>query len=207
MRKLSLLSFFIFVSFLSFLKVSAQDTLVLMNGKRINGNVLEIQEKAIKYRIGSNPKSPIHSIKPYRVFAINKNDGTEKVIFAPDTLDQSDYTIPQLRTFIKGERAAQTGYNNTLNKALAFVAGAGASYFSIYGLVVPALYSSIVGASSPDINKQKNVDPALANVPEYQDGYLTITRQKKIRNSFVAGMIGFAVGFTTQAIIGNNTKK
>lgn len=207
MRNHILFSFFILYSFLSFLNATAQDTIILINGKKLNANVLEVQENTIKYKIGNGKKKKIHSMRSDRVFAINKADGTEQLVFKQDSLDETDFTVSQLRLFIKGEQAAQTGYHNNLNKVIAFALGAAASSFDIYGLVVPALYSSIVGSVSPDINKQKNVDPALINVPEYQEGYFKVSRDKKIRNSFVAGMIGFAVGFTAQAIIGNNIKK
>jgi hypothetical protein len=207
MRILFSFSFLILASFLPVLKASAQDTIMLINGKKINANVLQVQEKSIKYRTGGTDKKKIHSIKPYRVFAINKSDGTEELIFKPDSLDEPEFNLSQFRMFIKGEQAAQTGYNNKLNKVVAFVLGAAASNLDIYGLIVPALYSSIVGSVSPDINKLRNADPALINNVDYQEGYLKVVRDKKIRNSFVAGMIGFATGFAAQAIIGNNTRK
>ena len=207
MRYPIFLSFFLVSSLLTNLKASAQDTIVMLNGKRINGTVLEIQETSIKYRIGTNLNDKVRSIKSDRVFAINKSNGEEKIIFKPDTLDEPDFNVSQLRLFIKGEQAAQAGYHNTLNKAAAFAVGVGSSFFSIYGLVGPALYSSIVGSVSPDINKQKNTDPALINVTDYQEGYLSVAQSKKIKNSYIAGMIGFVAGFTAQSIIGNNTKK
>jgi hypothetical protein len=181
----------------------AQDTIVLNNGKIRHGLVLEAMQSEIKY----NSDGKNHSLKASRVFSINKADGSKEMIFKLDSMDEPGINMEQMQLYVTGERAAQTGYHNNLNKVVAFAAGAGFSFFSIYGLIGPAIYTSVVGSSSPNINKQSNLDTSLMLNTDYQEGYFAVARNKKIRNSFIAGMLGFAVGFTAQSIIGNNVKR
>jgi len=219
MRKLIAFLFLLIVLLTFCFKVLAQDitqtqvpnnlsdTIILLTGKKIGGTVLNINEDRIHYQTFIDKKKKNHSINPERVFSVTKSDGSEVVVFKPDTLDPNEFSVSQLRVFIKGEQAARIGYSDNLNKVMAFLVGAGSSYFTIYGIVGPGIYSSIVGSYSPDINQQHAADSAMINNTDYREGYLRVCRDKKIRNSFVAGMIGFAVGFTAQSIMGNQLKR
>lgn len=132
---------------------------MLLNGKTILVNSVEIRDHGIAYRkvesqTGKNKKSKLRFIHPDRVFSVRFSDGREQVVFEPDTLDPLEFSVSQMRMFIKGEQDAAMYYKNDLNKVLAVGVGAGAGILGFYGLVIPPLYSTVVGSYSPNLDKR-----------------------------------------------------
>jgi hypothetical protein len=197
MRILSgLLLFFLF----SVVPALAQDTLLLINGRQLIVKSVDLKDFTIAYR--TLDKNRLRTIDPYRVFSISYADGTERVIYQSDSLDPVDFTPDQMRMFIRGEQDADRYYRNTPNKAAAFLIGGGASYFTIYGLVIPPLYATVVGSFSPRIEKYRT-DINLLNVSEYREGYERKARDRKIRNALIGGMAGFVTGFVVLNLVAN----
>jgi hypothetical protein len=88
------------------------------------------------------------------VFSIIYKEGNERVVFSPDTLDPLDFKVEEMRSFIRGEQDAQLLYKNNLVRVIGLGVGAGSGLLAIYGLVGPPLYSTVLGAFSPNIEKQ-----------------------------------------------------
>ena len=172
--------------------LKAQDTIVFMNGKVLPVKNITLSGYTIAYK--TIEKDKLKKISPDNVFSIQYADGTERIIFNPDPRDSLEYTIPQMRMFIKGEQDASLYYKNNANKVAAFLVGGGASIFAIYGLVVPAAYATVVGAFSPNMGKMKVSDTMLLNDQDYREGYKSKVRNRKIRNSLISGFLGFAAG-------------
>lgn len=103
--------------------------------------------------------------------------------------------------FIKGEQDADKYYKNNFNKGTAFVLGASGGLLGFYGLAVPPLYATIVGAFSPKMEKQKVSDPALLQNNIYREGYEKKARDRKIRNAMIGGLVGFVAGSVAFSII------
>jgi hypothetical protein len=177
---------------LAFIGLKAQDTIVFMNGKVLPVKNITLSGYTIAYR--TIEKDKLKKISPENVFSIQYADGTERVIFTPDPSDSLEYTVSQMRMFIKGEQDASLYYNNNVNKVAAFVVGGGASLFAIYGLVVPAAYATVVGAFSPNMGRMKVSDTMLLNDQDYREGYKSKVRNRKIRNGLISGFLGFAAG-------------
>ncbi|MCX6291242.1 MAG: hypothetical protein NT126_05710 [Bacteroidetes bacterium] len=188
---LLLLLIFLFTSY-----SKAQDTIVLLSGKTIVASSIEYGGYAISYK-GMKAGSRMKRIGSENIFSIIHPDGSERIMYQPDSIDETDFNVEQMRMFIRGEQDAMKYYKNNLNKAVAFFCGGGSSLFAIYGLVGPAIYSTASGSFSPDISKQKVSDPLWLHADEYREGYERKIRDKKIRNSILYGFAGFAVGFTT----------
>jgi hypothetical protein len=187
---------------ISSLGVLAQDKLLLMNGRIIDVKNVSPSGYIIAYR--TTAKNKLKKIDTDRVFSIQYADGSEKVVFTPNPQDSLEYTVPQMRMYIKGEQDASLYYKNTLNKAASFAIGGGAALLAIYGIIIPPIYSTVVGAFSPNMEKMKVSDPALLNDQDYREGYKTKVRNRKIRNSLISGFIGFAVGVVTYSVISQN---
>lgn len=171
----------------------AQDRIIL-----INGNVLEVKNVELKDNIVSFQclnKEKRKKIHPDRVFSVQYENGTERVVFVTDPLDPNDFKPEEMRMFIKGEQDAKLYYHNTGNKIVSAAIGAGAGLLTIYGLVVPPLYSTVVGSFSPNVRKHNVSDPSMRDNLIYREGYERICRDRKIRNSLMYGFAGFAVGF------------
>jgi hypothetical protein len=180
---------------------SAQDKIVLINGDVLEVRNVELKDNNISFQ--SMKKEKRKKINPYRVFSIQYANGTEEVIFVTDPLDPNDFKPEEMRMFIKGEQEAKIYYHNTGNKIAAAAIGASAGLLTIYGVVVPALYSTIVGSFSPNVYKHKVSDPLLRENLNFREGYERKCRDRKIRNSLLFGFGGFFIGFAAFAILLN----
>lgn len=200
-RRLTLFLFlFTGLSFLTY----GQDSIVLLSGKTIIAKGVEVGMYSITYH-KPDAKGKQKRINPEQVFSIVHSDGTERIIYQRDSLEQGeDYTIEQMKMFIKGEQDAIKYYRNNINKIAAFASGAGVSYFGFYGIIGPAIYSTVVGSFSPVMEKQKVSDPSLIKVDEYRDGYERKVRDKKIIQSIFYGLAGFAAGVVTYSVVTHN---
>ncbi len=177
---------------------SAQDKILLINGNVLDVKNVELKDNTISFQ--SMNKEKRKKINPERVFSVQYADGTERIVFTSDPLDPNDFKPEEMRMFIKGEQDANLYYHNIGNKIGAGIVGASAGLLTIYGLVVPALYSTVVGSFSPNVNKHNVSDPALRDNLNYREGYERKCRDRKIRNSLLYGFGGFVVGFTAFAI-------
>jgi len=180
---------------------SAQDKIILINGDVLEVRNVELKDNNISFQ--SMKKEKRKKINPYRVFSIQYANGTEEVIFVTDPLDPNDFKPEEMRMFIKGEQEAKIYYHNTANKVAAAAIGVGAGMLTIYGIVVPALYSTVVGSFSPNVYKHEVSDPALRENLNFREGYERKCRDRKIRNSLLFGFGGFFIGFTAFAILLN----
>jgi hypothetical protein len=195
-------SFFLTLSFLIPTLASAQDRIILINGNVLEVKNVELKDNKVSFQCLNKEKRK--KINPDRVFSVQYADGTERVIFESDPLDPSDFKPEEMRMFIKGEQDAKRYYHNTGNKIVSAAVGASAGLLTIYGLVVPALYSTVVGSFSPNVQKHDVSDPALRDNLNYREGYERKCRDRKIRNSLLYGFGGFFVGFATFAVLLNN---
>jgi len=191
--------FFRIIVFLIAVSASAQDKIILINGNVLEVRNVEIKDNTISFQ--SMKKEKRKKIDPYRVFSVQYANGKEDVVFVTDPLDPNDFKPEEMRMFIKGEQEAKIYYHNTGNKIAAAVIGASAGMLTIYGIVVPALYSTVVGSFSPNVYKHEVSDPALRENLNFREGYERKCRDRKIRNSLLFGFGGFFVGFTAFAIL------
>jgi len=70
-------------------------------------------------------------------------------------VEDGDFRVDQMRMFILGEQDAMKYYKNDINKVGGFLFGAGSVYFGFYGIIGPALYSTVVGSFSPNMESKK----------------------------------------------------
>lgn len=158
MPKIFLYLFFL----LTGLVCQAQDTLILITGRTFIVKSVEIGEYSIGYQKidpkNPNAKTRMRSMDPERVFAVHFKNGTEQVVFQTDTFDSADFTVEEMRKFIKGEQDAREFYHNQSPKILGLAVGAGSSIFTFYGLIGPPLFSTVLGSFSPNVDKKLTFD-------------------------------------------------
>jgi hypothetical protein len=149
--------FFFTLFFIYFCQaVSAQDTLLLISGRKIVVSTIDLSGNTIAYR--TPEKNKLKTIDPYRVFSIIYKDGQERIIYQPDSLDPIDFKVDEMRNFIKGEQDARSLYKNNSIKIIGVGLGAGSAFLGFYGVVVPPLYATVIGSYSPNIEKRLNVN-------------------------------------------------
>lgn len=199
-HRIFLLFFFLFgLNFYS----NAQDTIVLLSGKTIIAKNIAVGMYSVTY-YSLKENSWQKRIGPESVFSIKHADGTERIVYERDSLEEEDYTVEQMRMYVRGEQDAMKYYKNNVNKIAAFACGGVASFFGFYGLIGPAIYSTVSGSVSPIMEKQKVSDPVLLHADEYREGYQRKVRDKKVKSSILYGIAGFAATFAAISIATHN---
>ncbi len=149
--------FFFTLFFIYFCQsVSAQDTLLLISGRQIVVSSIDLNNNTIAYR-RIDKKDKLKTIDPYRVFSVKYRDGSERIIYQPDSLDPIDFKVEEMRTFIKGEQDARYLYKNNFIKYAGLGIGAGCAFLGFYGVVGPPLYATVVGSYSPNVEKRLTI--------------------------------------------------
>ncbi|MEY4594696.1 MAG: hypothetical protein RIQ47_1106 [Bacteroidota bacterium] len=169
----------------------AQDTIVFINGKQVAAQSVQVSDYSVDYR---TVYGKLKHADAYRIFSVRKAEGQEQIVYRPDPNDSIDFSIEQMRLFIKGEQDAEKYFRGHGNKVVSFGFGFASSLMGWFGLAGPPIYSTVIGSFSPNMEKARVSDEAYRSVPEYCEGYQRKSRDKKIRNSFLSGMAGFAAG-------------
>jgi len=191
--------YFLFAFSLCAFIACAQNKIILLNGKEIPALTPSLQGEKIVYR--SPLKNKLKKINADHAFSFQDANGLETVVYQKDPLDTGDFNVEDMRSFIKGEQDADRYYRNNVNKVAAAAIGAAGGLLNIYGLAVPAIYSTIVGGTSPNADKQEVSDVSMLSNPVFREGYERRCRDRKIRNSLFFGYGGFAVSVTMLAIL------
>lgn len=191
----------------------AQDTLRLINGKIKPVKLYNLNDpdwvRYVKFK-GSNR---VKKVDVFKVFSVKLADGTEKVIYNPDTV-AGDPDVEWVRDYIAGQQYGMlhkkdhfSKKDNSWHRKVNFteiggvaVGGAG-SLLSFYGIPVPAIYAIAVGRSSPAVPDAPDIAPQYKNSDGFKTGYQKHKRNQRIRQGFISGMIGFAIGVATLTII------
>ena len=136
---------------------------------------VDLKDFTIAY--GRWVKNRLCTIDPYRVFSISHADGTERVIYERDSLDPVDFSVNKCACSSGASRMPTDIIRTRPIKSRLFSLAA-ALYFTIYGLVIPPLYATIIGSFSPRIEKYQT-DINLLNVSEYREGYERKARDRR----------------------------
>src|SRR5205085_12004901 len=121
-------NFFLTLFFIYFCHtLSAQDTLLLISGRKIVVSAIDLSGNTIAYRT-PDKKDKLKTIDPYRVFSVIYRDGNERIIYQPDSLDPIDFKVEEMRNFIKGEQDARSLYKNNAIKVIGAGFGAGSAF-------------------------------------------------------------------------------
>ncbi len=183
---------FLIIFFLASIKTNAQQKILLLNGNEIDIKSYVIDDPYITYKKTNDTHNRTRILEKLDVFAVKKEDGTEEIIYTPDSLN---FTIEEARNYIRGEQAAKQFYHKPINKWAAGVFGVGTSVLSFYSLPVPMLYSVVVGRFNPKkMQIPDGYDVPYSTTEAYRYGYDKKARNIKIQQSLKWGYIGLGVG-------------
>jgi hypothetical protein len=182
--------------------ILAQDTLIYINGKKEVAKNVRLADTQIHYSPAQKPQH-LKKVETYNIFAIRYGNGSETVMYSQDTLTD-DFSIEQMRMFVKGQQDAIQYYNPTAVSVSSAIIGVGSGLFlQFFALAPPAVFATIVGASSPKMERQP-VDRDLLNSEEYRMGYETKARNIKIKRALIYGIGGALVGYAGFRVIEAN---
>lgn len=137
-------------------------------------------------------------VKSEQVFSVLKPDGSEIVVYAPDTLglltidveEELDYNVTEMRAYIIGRQDGRKHrlHDIAIGAGMGYVAGlAGTAYGqAFYTPLVPAVALVIMGVTEAKIKPQLLQPWTGTQLNAYRDGYTRSARGRK--------MLGFALG-------------
>ncbi len=183
------------------LPVAGQGKLVFLNGKVRHFDKAEVVGDFIVYQPEGQGKASLRKADKFNVFSIVNDDGSEMVIYDPDTSEGGDPSVAEVRDYIKGEQHAGIMYKKPMNVIGGVAVGVAGSTVGFFGIPVPFVYTTIVGSVNPKLPKaERNMNFSEA----YVAGYQRKARNTKIKHSLIGGGIGFTVGIAVFAIILSN---
>lgn len=200
----------------------AQGKIIFLNGNEKRFSIAEIKNDILQYtpeQTGQKTPSP-RRVDKYDVFSILNDDGSEEVVYKPDTTFNDDPTVEQVREYIKGEKYAALVYNKPAN----FVTGMQVGFTSgillpaFYGLAAPIIYPAVLGRFTPRLETplQYQYNPKtndFAPIPKdsvvtpdiiteyFEAGYGKKARNMKIKSSLIGGAIGFGISASAMLYI------
>ena len=145
-------------------------------------------------------------VKSVQVFSVLKPDGSEIVVYAPDTLglltidleEELDYNVSEMRAYMKGR---QDGRKHHL-RDIAIGAGMGygigllgtAGGQAFYTPLVPAVAIVIMGVTNPKIKSELLLPWKGTKLQAYKDGYTKSARGRKMLGFALGSVVGLGVG-------------
>ena len=194
-KKCTILLFFFYA-----FNVKAQQKMLLLNGDEIKIQSYFVGDPYISYKKANDKHNRTREIEKYDVFSIEKEDGSEDLIFKTDSLT---FTVEEARSYIRGEQAAMKFYRKPWNNYAAFLFGAGTSALQFYSLPLPMMYSVVLGRfNTKKMQIPEDYDAPYSATPEYFYGYQKKARNMKIQQSIKWGYIGLGVGLSALIIYG-----
>lgn len=175
----------------------AQDKINLMNGQVIEGRVLGQSTLEVRYLLPKGNRFVERSEPTSGVFSVTDSLGHEKVWYFMDSVFGNEYTVPQMRWFIKGERDARYGYKPIGPMLGGFVLGAGLTMaldLEVNSLIIPPVYAGFMAWPRVYVTRGSITDPNMEGDPIYATGYSAVGRPKRVVKSLVSTAVGVLVG-------------
>jgi hypothetical protein len=177
--------------------VQAQDKINLMNGQVIEGRVLGQSTLEVRYLLPKGNRFVERSEPTSGVFSVTDSLGHEKVWYFMDSVFGNEYTVPQMRWFIKGERDARYGYKPIGPMLGGFVLGTGLTMaldLEVNSLIIPPVYAGFMAWPRVYVTRGSITDPNMEGDPIYATGYSAVGRPKRVVKSLVSTAVGVLVG-------------
>lgn len=198
-------SFCIFLAlFMLFGKVSlAQDTLTLLDGKTIFGEVIDADSSYITYKFLKKNKIKERLLNTDIIFSVSYQSGKTDTIYYQNPEIENYLTVKEMHYFIMGEQDARKHYKATLTSVLGLAFGGALGYAlpdGIWIAAVPLVYT--VGASLTEIKiiYKDNRSQEIMRSPAYQEGYIKVARSKKAFNALASSLAGTIIGAGTRYV-------
>lgn len=197
------------VLLLAFLLVSAglassQDKINLMNGQVLEGKVIGQSTLEVRYLVPKKFKMVERSEPTSGVFSVTDSLGQEKVWYFMDTLFGNEYTVPQMRWFINGERDARNGYKPWGPMLGGFALGAGLTMaldLEVNALLIPPVYAGLMAWPRVYVTRGSISDPNMEGDPIYATGYSAVGRPKRVVKSLLSTAVGVAAGLLVNQLV------
>lgn len=146
-----------------------------------------------------NPKNPKRNIvlENDRIFSITNNKG-ESVIYEYDTVIGNEFTVDEMRYFIRGEQDADKNFKANgclaIGAVVGVLSGITGSFFSP---IPPFAFTALSGLPKVKIKASTVSNPEYLKHDPYLMGYERVARKKRKFKSLIGGGIGLVAGIGT----------
>lgn len=206
----------IILGFISNHSIAQKNTLLLVNGKIVDGKVIHNDGEFIKYEFQQKKNLFIKEMDVLRVYSFTIDD-KETVVYKQDTTFGNVFSKDEMRMYIYGESDSE----NSIKSWPYFVSGAAFAYgMSVYDtfstrendrgffkedpsmlhFAIPFIVPIVCGKIKPKI-KAKHVSDDLFLVNEqYIMGYQKDARYKRIMGGLFGSLTGTIFGILTYSM-------
>lgn len=186
---------------LSPLTMSAQDTLLMINGNTKIVDVTTLNQRMLYvsyHKIQSN-RAKLKALDLRDVYSISFKDSAKVVTYVQDSNSGLDMPLEEMTSYVNGEKYAVDHYKAPWVTACGIVAGAGGPIFINYflGILVPAAYTGTIGVIPISTRKLAKEQPSLYADPYFVQGYKQRAKHKKVMNAIYGSLIGLGAAVVT----------
>lgn len=158
----------------------------------------EVKGDFLIYRPEGPHKDGIRKMEKFDIFSLQFDDGTEQIIYEPDTT-YGDPSVEEAREYVKGEQLADSIYKKPMNLIGGIASGAAGSILVFYAPIVPAVYATTISLFTPHMPKSQLEKEVRSE--DFIAGYERKARNKKTKSALLGGVIGLGVGLSILAVI------
>jgi hypothetical protein len=190
-----------FILLITSLLAFSQDKLLFLNGKELEGKILEFNKYQLTFQTLKNKEIAIEN---YRLFSFSKNN-EDTILYRYDTLEGNFLSEKDMKMFVYGERDAHQTYSSKFSNKLGFAFGATAGYFmhkdqNFLYISTPLVYTLGTLIFPTRVKQRKIKDLQYIKEDEYLRGHERVARAKRTQNALLSTLIGLGVGFTASLI-------
>jgi hypothetical protein len=214
--------FILSVLFISAGSYAQDSTILLLNGKVIDGIVKENNGEFLKYEFSNKKNRFVKEIDILRVYSFTAA-GKETIVYYQDTMQGNVYSVDEMRMLIYGEADSDKNSKGWPFFAAGMAIGAGHYIFdtfvfdnketetinesemfgsspSMMVVIVPFVVPLIGAKIRPRIKSSQTSDPMFLANEQYVIGYQKRSRSKRLMSSFYGTLAGTAIGILAHVI-------
>jgi len=213
-------------SLLIVFNVSAQDKLLLLNGRFDKGKIIAENESNLDFKINKNSgKSKIIPYNKSRIFSIIDTNRKESVLYKKDASIGNFLSENRMRMYIYGQRDAHENFGVGRHFFGGFLLGFAATIFDTYEfgpskkeiaegatpvstgffLRAPSVFPILFPLSIPlgasllpsKVIKDDVSSIEYLNSEEYVEGFIKVKKFKRIKSSFLGSLSGMALALVS----------
>ncbi len=173
-----------------------KDTILLLNGDILTGTIMEMTVDNFTIKESEKAKR-LYVIDNDRIFSYIDHSG-EHFLYVYDTLSGNDFTIAEMRYFLRGERDGKKGFKARPAFYTNLLIGAAGGLSGSFLFPVPAFtFVILTGLPKVKIRKSTVTNPEDLNHIPYIIGYERTARRNRKIQSLIGGGIGILAGLGT----------
>ncbi len=182
------------------------DSILMINGDVFHGKVIRLTERDLVVK-DSEKAVQEFNIDKELVFSYSNATG-EYIVYTYDTLSGNDFTIDEMRYFIRGEQDGKKGFKARPAFYTNMVIGAASGITGSVFFPVPVFaFAVLAGIPKVKINRNTVRNQDDLTHPPYIMGYERMARRKRKIQSLVGGGIGLVAGIGTFFILQASDKE